>query len=427
MKAKKLVALFLALTLTLGITACGNSSTTPSGGSQTNGSGGGKGTTITYAIWDKNQEPGMRAIADAFEAQNPGIKVKVEVTGWDEYWTKLEAGATGGVLPDAFWMHINNFRKYADAAMLEPITEGVDMSKFPEGLVDLYTVDGTSYAVPKDFDTIGLWYNKTMFDEKGIPYPDESWDWDKAIEVAKQLTDPSAGVFGLMAGHSAENQQGFYNLIFQNGGHVISEDKKSSGYDLPETIEAVQVWHDLIHEHKVSPPYETLVESSASNLFTSGRVAMVMLGSWMVTELKNNEYSAANADVAVLPQMKQRATVYNGLGNAVSAKSPNKEAALKFVQFTGTEEANLLQAEHVSAIPAYEGTQQPWIDSITTFNVGKYVDMLEYAYIYPTSKTRPRWDVAENDYMRQILSGQLGVEEGCKALASEMNAILADE
>ena len=51
-----------------------------------------KSATITYAIWDKNQEPGMRAIADAFEAKNPDIKVNIEVTNWDQYWTKLEAG-----------------------------------------------------------------------------------------------------------------------------------------------------------------------------------------------------------------------------------------------------------------------------------------------------------------------------------------------
>src|SRR5659263_363617 len=74
-----------------------------------------KPVTITYAIWDKNQEPGMRAIADAFEAKNPTIKVKIEVTAWDQYWTKLEAAASGGALPDVFWMHSNNFVKYASS------------------------------------------------------------------------------------------------------------------------------------------------------------------------------------------------------------------------------------------------------------------------------------------------------------------------
>ena len=71
----------------------------------------------------------MRAIADAFTAKNPNIKVKVEVTDWDNYWTKLEAGATGGALPDVFWMHSNNFVKYASSGMLMDITDKIKNSK----------------------------------------------------------------------------------------------------------------------------------------------------------------------------------------------------------------------------------------------------------------------------------------------------------
>ena len=35
---------------------------------------------------------------------------------------------------------------------------------------------------------MALYYNKAMFDAAGIPYPDDTWDWDKLIEVGKQLT-----------------------------------------------------------------------------------------------------------------------------------------------------------------------------------------------------------------------------------------------
>lgn len=428
MKLKRLFALVMTLVMVLSLAACSGSGETngDSAGSSGGPEGGSGTTTITYALWDKNQEPGMKAIAEAFEAANPGIKVNVETTGWDEYWTKLEAAATGGVLPDVFWMHVNNIRKYADAGLLQAIDPAqTDLAKFPEGLVGLYTINDTLYGIPKDFDTIGLWYNKTMFDEKGLAYPDESWTWDTLVEAAKQLTDAEKGIYGFAAPLDA--QQGYYNFIYQNGGYVISDDKTKSGFDLPESIEAVQFYVDMIYKHKVSPSYETLVETSNTNLFESGKVAMIIQGSWMVSELKNNEYSHANADVAVLPQGEQRASIYNGLANAVAANSPNKEAAMKFLHFLGTEEANLIQAENGAAIPAYENTQQPFIDYTTVFDLSKYVDMLDYAVIFPTSKSRPKWDVAENNMMRKILAGEIGVEEGMKELAAEMNAILAEE
>ncbi len=428
MKLKKLLALAMAVVLVFALAACGGDTDSENGQESTSSSNGQSGdvATLTYAIWDKNQEPGMRAIADAFEAENPDIKINIEVTGWDEYWTKLEAAGTGGALPDVFWMHINNFRKYADAGLLEGIDTGkTDLSKFPSGLNELYTIDGTLYGIPKDFDTIGLWYNKTMFDEKGIAYPDETWTWDTLVEVAAELTDANSGIYGFAA--PLDTQQGYYNFIYQNGGYVISEDKTKSGFDMPETIEAIQFYTDLINKYKVSPAYATLVETSNTNLFESGKVAMILQGSWMVTEMKSNEYTHDNADVAVLPMGKERASIYNGLANAVASTSKNKEAAMKFVYYMGTEEANITQAKNGSAIPAYENTQQPWIDYTTFFSLDKYVDMLDYAVIYPTSKSRPKWDVVENDTMRKIFAGELSVEDGCKLIAEEMNAILAEE
>ncbi|WP_153046174.1 ABC transporter substrate-binding protein, partial [Streptococcus suis] len=56
-------------------------------------------TEISYAIWDSGQEPGLRKIADEFEKKNPDIKINIQVSDWDSYWTMLEAGATGGSLP----------------------------------------------------------------------------------------------------------------------------------------------------------------------------------------------------------------------------------------------------------------------------------------------------------------------------------------
>lgn len=444
MKLRKLLSILLVVSMMLSLVACQKKeeSSTDAAVPSTEGTkdaevkpeekvaAAAEDVTISYAIWDKNQEPGMRAIADAFEAKNPGIKVSVEVTGWDEYWTKLEAAGTGGVLPDVFWMHINNFQKYAGAGLLEPVDAAVeadpdmDFANFPQGLTDLYTLDGAVYAVPKDFDTIGLWYNKTMFDAKGIPYPDETWTWDDLVTAAKTLTDEANGIYGFAA--PLDKQQCFYNFIYQNGGTILTDDKKS-GYDQQATIDAMQFYIDLIYKEKVSPSYEALTETSNTNMFESGKVAMIMQGSWMVTELKNNEYTHANADIAVLPQGKTRASIYNGLGNAVAANSPNKEAALKFLMYMGTEEANILQAENGSAIPAFNNTQQPWVDFNTDFALGKYVDMLDYAVTFPTTKSRAKWDTVETDIMTQIFSQQISVEDGCKALAEQMNAIIAEE
>lgn len=403
--------------------ACGNSSGEEAGSS-------GK-VTITYGIWDKIQQPAMEAIAEAFEAENENIDVKVEVTPWDQYWTKLEAGAQGGSMPDVFWMHSNEIAKYSEGGVLMDLSETYENSQiasldnFPEDLVELYSSEEGLYGIPKDYDTIGLWYNKTLFDEAGVAYPDDSWTWDDLLAAAQKLNDPENGVYGILA--PLNRQEGYHNFIFQNGGYVISEDKTQSGFRLDETIEAVQWYADLSVKHGVSPTQSQFAENTNLSFFQSGRGAMGFFGSWMTGEMANNEYTAANADVAPLPEGKQEATIFNGLANSVSANTKSKEAALKFVEFLGTEEAMILQGENGAAIPAYIGTEDSFVQAYSQFNMQAYVDQLEDGVIKPYSAETVRWEDIENNALMPVFNGEKSVKEVAPEIVSGVEAILANE
>ena len=104
--------------------------------------------TITFAFWDTNQEPGMKAIAEAYMAEHPNVTVETQVTPWSEYWTKLEAAAQGGALPDVFWMHSNQFFKYVSAGMLLDLTDKDVFSTIDEGMLKDTLYEGKSYILP---------------------------------------------------------------------------------------------------------------------------------------------------------------------------------------------------------------------------------------------------------------------------------------
>ncbi|MBP9595858.1 MAG: sugar ABC transporter substrate-binding protein [Fusobacteriaceae bacterium] len=384
-------------------------------------SGGKK--TLSFMIWDKNQEPGMSAIARAFEEKNPGVEIKVQVTGWDEYWTKLEAAATGGSLPDIFWMHSTRFYDYANNNILLEVgdTIGDGYKNFPEDLVKLYEFNGKNYAVPKDFDTIGMFYNKALFDKAGVPYPDGTWNWEQFLDTAKKLTKD--GVYGIAAPMDA--QQGYWNSIYQNGGNVI--DGKKSGYDLKASQEGLQWWLDLSMKEKVSPTQAQFSETDAYAMFMSGKVAMVSLGSWMVPGIEQNKEFAKNVGVTYLPKGKVNASIYNGLGYSAAASTKYPEEVKAFLKFTATEEANLLQAKYASAIPAYNGTQQGWVDHNKDMDLKIFVDQLKYGVIFPNSKTAPQWRAYENEIFAPLFAGQVDVKTATGNYAKKMNEILATE
>lgn len=399
------------LVATAGLSACSS------------GDAGGK-TTLQYGIWDQEQQPAMEKIVAAFEDENPDIDVKIQLTPYSNYFTKLQTAATGGSAPDVFWMNGPNFKLYASNGQLAELTD-VDASKYPQGLIDLYTYDGKLYGAPKDFDTIGVWYNKDLFDAAGVEYPQAGWTWDDYLDTAKALTDPEAGIWGSAA--ALRDQEGFYNTIPQAGGEVISADGKKTGFDSPEALQGIEFWTNQIKEG-VSPTQQQMTDTNPEDAFMSGKIAMYWNGSWAAAKYNSDPAFMEVVDVAPLPAGPTgNQSVIHGVANVVNAKSSHLEAAEKFAAFASGETAAKIQAESAAAIPAYEGMQQAWIDSSLHFQLQVFIDALDTAVAYPTSQNSAVWMNAQQDILAQVWAGSVTPQEGLKDLAAQMQAALDEE
>ncbi|QTR04181.1 sugar ABC transporter substrate-binding protein [Saccharothrix algeriensis] len=335
--------------------------------------------TLTYAVWDKEQVPAMEKIAAEFEKSHPDVDVKVQLTSNKEYWTKLQTAVTGGSAPDVFWMNGPRFQLYASQGVLLPLDEqiaaaGVDTGAYPRQLVDLYTFEDKKYGLPKDFDTIGLWYNKALFDAAGVAHPTADWTWDDLREAARKLTDPAKGQYGIAA--AADSQANYYNTIFQAGGSVIAPDGKKSGFGDPATIEGLRFWVDLINKDKVSPTVQQMSDTEPAQMFSSGKVAMYYGGSWEAVGFAKNADLTGKVDVAPLPRGKQEAVVIHGLSNVVYAKSEHPEQAAQFAVFAGSREAQRIQAETGAVISAHDGTQEGWLKAMPQYRLQSFLDQV---------------------------------------------------
>ncbi len=109
--------------------------------------------------------------------------------------------------------------------------DGYDLGQLADQAVADFTTPDGQFGLPRDLNVVALYYNKKMFDAAGIAYPDDTWDWAKLVEVGKQLTVKDA--------NGKVSQWGFYtettdmenywsSLVWQNGGDIISADKKTS-------------------------------------------------------------------------------------------------------------------------------------------------------------------------------------------------------
>lgn len=379
---------------------------------------------LSYGVWDATQQAAMQELAAEFTKTHPDIAVDVQLTPWADYWTKLKAAVSGGAAPDVFWMNGPNFQLYASNGVIKPIEEQVDTSVYPKALVDLYTFEGKLYGLPKDMDTVGVWYNKTLFDAAKVEYPADDWTWTDFKQVAAKLTDAEKGVYAVGA-QLTSFQEYQYNTIYQAGGYVISPDGKKSGYDDPKTIEGLRFWTDLIAA-KQSPDLKTMTDTAPIQLFEAGKLAMYWGGSWDVAEFTKNDYTKDKVDVAPLPKGEKQATIIHGVANVMSAKTEHPAQAWEFVKFLGSKQAADILGKK-GPIPAYNGAQNDWVAAHPELKLQTFLDAVAYAVPYPVSKNTAAWQEAELTHLTKAWTGEVPVDKAAADLAAGMNDLLAEE
>ncbi|MGG8473426.1 ABC transporter substrate-binding protein, partial [Rahnella sp. PAMC25617] len=98
----------------------------------------------------------------------------IDQSGWEDYWQKINTGLVSGNSADVFTSHLAYYPEFVLNDQILPLddyikADGVDTSIYQDGLVDLWkSPEGVQYGLPKDFDTIALFYNQQLTDAAGI-------------------------------------------------------------------------------------------------------------------------------------------------------------------------------------------------------------------------------------------------------------------
>jgi len=352
---------------------------------------------ISYAIWgDPAELSNQIALVETFESEFPDIDVEVTVSDWDAYWTALQTSIAGGDAPDVFAMDGPLFPDYQSRGVLLDLApyierDGFDVSALADaGVAHFTTPDGGQYGLPRDLNVVALYYNKAMFDAAGIPYPDETWDWDKLVEVGKQLTIDADG-------NGQPEQWGFYTettdmenywseLVWQNGGEIISEDRTQTLLGSDEAVAGLQFLQDLIWTHQIMPPADIVLQ--VGDAFEQGLAAMESNGSWLVPTHLN---AGIDLGIAPLPAgAAGQATSVNPTGAVVSATTKNPEAAWTFVSWLVGPEAQAQLMQSKAALPVDKSVLS---GAYATAFPGSdvFAQALEYAHLKPSFRGYEEW------------------------------------
>ncbi|MEV0824802.1 ABC transporter substrate-binding protein [Nonomuraea rubra] len=179
-RTRGLAALCLTGVL-LAVTACGGSSGGPSG----------DGTVeLRFGWWGNNDRAAAtQRVIDAFQKQNPGIKVKGSYTDFNSYFDRLATEVAGGRAPDVITLGGAYPREYGDrGALLDLAKTGLKTDRIGAAALDNGKFGGVQYGVPTGVNAIAVVVNEAVFDKAGVPLPDEdTWTWDDFTRLAGDL------------------------------------------------------------------------------------------------------------------------------------------------------------------------------------------------------------------------------------------------
>lgn len=415
-----------------GLAACGDSSSSP-GGSDAPYSAAPEDLSaeLRYAIWDTAQEPAMKKIVEGFNKKFPDIKVSVDVSEFDSYWTKIQTEASSDTLPDVFWMNPLNFQLYAQNEILMPLTSMADggalsPDDYTPAVWDLYRLNDVQYGVPKDNDAMAIWFNKKLLGEYGVDEPVEGWTWADLRAAAEAVVSASGGdVYGFSGPVDFAGNHSWYNSVYQAGGYILSEDRKTCGYDQPGTVEGVTFWRDLLTD-ELSPSIKQLTDTSFDDWFTSSKLAMVGAGTWQTQPF----LEALGDDLGVVSWAAGSAgnqVTVSGLSNVMPAVSKNPQASMAFLEYLGGKEAATIQAESGVVIPAFKGSAGPFYDSVDSLDLRIFEDAIANGFSNPATKNTKEWQSAELEALLPVFMGEADVESMCEELFTTINDLLAKE
>lgn len=379
--------------------------------------------TLSYIIWDNIQAPAHEQMIAAFEAEHPNIKVELEVFSWDSYWDKLNTALAGNDAYDVFWLNVSALSVRASKGSLlnlQPYMDAdpIDFSAFPDYLVEAYQYQGDTYGIPKDIDTIALFYNKDLFDAAGVEYPNADWTWDDLYSAAAALTTEDVWGFG----HQLWGQPDWWNFVYQNGGTLLNEDKTAVVLDEPAACDALKFLYSFV-EAGYAPDGSVLATSDPEmQLFPGGKLAMFPDGSWMVSEFVNLDF---NVGVAPLPMGKVRATNVHGLGNVVWSGTQHPDEAWEFVKFLGSDTAMQIQADTGVVIPANENYRSAWAEANPDLDLQVFLDGLDYGYTLTYSETGSAWEDGVYEVINDTWTGNIPIDQTCQMASEAGTAELA--
>ncbi|MEU9986608.1 extracellular solute-binding protein [Streptomyces sp. NPDC048045] len=260
----------------------------------------------------------------SFEKRNPDLDVVAHDAFPCQDPKTFDAKLAGGQMEDVFYTYFTDARHVVDinqAADLTPyLRELKSYGTIQKQLRDIYTVDGKVYGIPRTGYSMGLLYNRRLFEKAGLDPDKPPATWDEVRADAKRIAALGGGTVGY-ADYSAQNQGGWHFTaeLYSQGGDVVGADGRRATVDTPQGRAVLQNLHDMRWTDDSMGSKQLLVINDVQQMMGSGRLGMYLSAPDNIPILVK-EKGGNYKDLALAPMPGGQGTLIGGDGYMFNKK-----------------------------------------------------------------------------------------------------------
>lgn len=271
---------------------------------------------------------------ESFNASQSDYHVEARIIPGPQLATELVRAIATGSVPDLVTVDNPIVASFSAQGTLVDITEQVGASEvidpdiYFEGPWNSVLWDGRIYGVPRDANTLALYYNVEMFEAAGLDPDNPPRTWSELMAAAEALTDSEAGVYGINFA-ATQGEEGVFQwlpFLHQAGGSV-------DALDTPEAAEALQFWVDLVEGGYASRDVVTNRQYEAANTFMAGGAAMVVGGPWELPRMETEtDFEWRLTTLPVHDERQIEASALGGYDFVIPVGADQVDGAFAFIE-----------------------------------------------------------------------------------------------
>ncbi len=446
MPRRSLAAAVTAVAVSLTLTACGSSEEGAASSDDTIRVAYQK-TTAFYQADDL-----MKKVKSEFEAANEGRTVELVPieAEQDQYFTKLALmNGSASTAPDVIYEDTFQVRSDAAAGFLLPIDEYVneweDWDQFFDtakeaGLGD----DGKVYGVPMGTDTRGIYYNKEIFQQAGLPADWQPKNWDELLEAARTVKEKVPGVIPInvysgKAAGEATSMQGFEMLLYGTKDTLYDEEAGkwvTGSQGFVDSLEFLRT----IHKEELAPPLDITLDAAittrvSTELIPQGKLAIAVDGSWQPGTWMGGDNAwpewEQTMGMAAMPTQDGGEPGFTSMSGgwvlSVGANSANPDAAFQFISTALNKENSLKFDTKTSQVAVREdvANDPKYLGYNPSFEF--FSSLVQYTHFRPATPEYPQISSNIQVAAEAMATGQQTPEEATATYEEALISIVGED